>query len=258
LHILSIGQESAKIDTEMMKKMEMVDLLTDLALATGYNAHIIDRNALLLASDEAAGIPHAEITCPDCALSSPPKCHVYWAALADEGLTHCPGERAYACLALRSEGALDGYLLLGPLHAAVASDERRTNALMTILRASAALMQRFGMLMRRNDLFANLSRYIVNHLNDELTGETLHRALYVSESTLFHIVKRETGMPLRLYIQAQRLEAARLLLLGTSMSVMQVAEKCGINDFNYFARIFKKRYGISPSALRKRSRMSAS
>ena len=36
------------------------------------------------------------------------------------------------------------------------------------------------------------------------------------------------------------------------MTVMQVAEKCGINDFNYFARIFKKRYGMPPSALRRK------
>ena len=59
-------------------------------------------------------------------------------------------------------------------------------------------------------------------------------------------------MPLRLYIQARRLEAARLMLLGTSMTVIQVAENCGISDFNYFARIFKKRYGMPPSALRRR------
>ncbi len=42
------------------------------------------------------------------------------------------------------------------------------------------------------------------------------------------------------------------MLLTTSMTVMQVAERCGINDFNYFARIFKRRYGMSPSALRGR------
>ncbi len=60
-------------------------------------------------------------------------------------------------------------------------------------------------------------------------------------------------MPLRLYVQARRLEAARQMLLGTSMTVMQVAEKCGVSDFNYFARIFKKRYGMPPSALRKKA-----
>jgi AraC-like DNA-binding protein len=41
--------------------------------------------------------------------------------------------------------------------------------------------------------------------------------------------------------------------MGSSLTVMQVAEKCGISDFNYFARIFKKRYGMPPSELRRRS-----
>jgi AraC-like DNA-binding protein len=118
--------------------------------------------------------------------------------------------------------------------------------------AMAAKMERLGLLARRSDLFARLSRHIAAHLTDELTVETLHHALYASESALSHAVKQETGMPLRLYIQARRLETARLMLLGTSMTVMQVAEKCGINDFNYFARIFKKRYGMPPSALRQR------
>ena len=124
------------------------------------------------------------------------------------------------------------------------------------MEALSAQMERLGLMTRRNDLFARLSRHITGHLTDELTGDALHRALYTSESALAHAVKQETGMPLRLYVQSRRLEAARLMLLGTSMTVMQVAEKCGINDFNYFARIFKKRYGVPPSALRVPTRPS--
>ena len=233
--------------------MERLDLLTDLSLVTGYGAFLADQDALQLTGDQALGRPRAAEPCPGCALSAPATCFAHWTAPGGEAdLVRCPGGRPFACRALTSEGVPAGHLLLGPLDAGAAQDSRQAQALLRVMDALAAQMERLGLLTRRNDLFARLSRHIAAHLTDELTGAALHRVLYASESALAHAVKQETGMSLRLYVQARRLEAARLMLLSTSMSVMQVAEQCGISDFNYFARIFKKRYGMPPSALRKK------
>ena len=238
--------------------MERVDLLTDLSLATGYGAFVVDQNALQLTGDQALGRPRETETCSDCALSSPAKCFVHWTVPSEKGLVCCPGGRPFACLTLTSEGAPAGHLLMGPLNPQAAEDPRQARALLSVMDALAAWMERLGLLARRNDLFVRLSHHITGHLTDTLTGEELHHILYASESALAHAVKQETGMSLRLYVQARRLEAARQMLLGTSMTVMQVAEKCGINDFNYFARIFKRRYGTPPSALRRKEMPSRS
>lgn len=233
--------------------MEQADLLTDLSLATGYGAFLADQGALQLTGDQALGRPREMEPCPGCAFSSPAACFAHWVVPRTEGdLVCCPGGRMFVCLALTSEGVPTGHLLLGPINPEASEDPRQARALLSVMDAVAARMERLGLLTRRNDLFARLSRHIAAHLTDELTGEVLHHALYASESALAHAVKQETGMSLRLYIQARRLEAARQMLLGTSMTVMQVSEKCGINDFNYFARIFKRRYGVPPSALRRR------
>jgi AraC-like DNA-binding protein len=239
--------------TIVLEPTDAAELLTDLSLATGYGALLVDQGTLRLTGDVALGRPREASACPGCSYPTPSACFDRWAAPEGERcLALCPGGRPFASLALTSEGSAAGRLLLGPLDPEAAKVPRRTRALLSVMDAMAAQMERLGLLTRRNDLFARLSRYITGHLTDELTGEALHRALYASESALAHAVKQETGMPLKLYVQSRRLEAARLMLLGTSMTVMQVAEKCGINDFNYFARIFKKRYGVSPSALRRR------
>jgi AraC-like DNA-binding protein len=236
----------------MLDAVDLQDLLTDLSLSTGYGVFFVDERALKLIGDRALGGPREAIACAGCPFPSPSACLDRWTAPGETtGVARCPEGLPFACLCISSEGVPAGRLILGPMGEAV-KDSRRTRALLSVMDALAARMEPLGLLMRRNDLFSRLSRYIHGHLTEDLTAEALHRALYVSESALAHAVKRETGMPLRLYIQARRLEAARQMLLGTSMTVMQVAENCGISDFNYFARIFKKRYGMPPSALRRR------
>ncbi|MBP3605287.1 MAG: helix-turn-helix domain-containing protein, partial [Clostridia bacterium] len=43
------------------------------------------------------------------------------------------------------------------------------------------------------------------------------------------------------------------LLLELSLSVAEVAARCGFEDESYFCRFFKKHEGISPGAFRRRS-----
>lgn len=173
----------------------------------------------------------------------------------------CDAGALAVCAALRAGGAAAGYLaspivcgdwqagtlVMGPLGH---NDERRAQALFTVLGALAERIGRENLLSRPADLFVELSRYVDAHLSDELTARTLCPVLFVSGSTLSRVVRRESGLPLRLYIQTRRLEAARVLLLSTTLPVMQVAYQCGISDFNYFSRIFKRRFGVSPRGLR--------
>ncbi|MBS6831448.1 MAG: helix-turn-helix transcriptional regulator [Clostridiales bacterium] len=42
------------------------------------------------------------------------------------------------------------------------------------------------------------------------------------------------------------LKLAYSLLKSGEFTVAEVSEKSGFSDYNYFSRIFKRRYGISP------------
>lgn len=102
-------------------------------------------------------------------------------------------------------------------------------------------------------LAEGIRRYILAHLADDLSGDALAAALYVSRSTVARAVKERTGLSLRLYIQSLRLDAARALLLQSKLPITQVAARCGVSDFNYFSRIYKRRFGQTPTQTRTRS-----
>ena len=43
----------------------------------------------------------------------------------------------------------------------------------------------------------------------------------------------------------------KTLLSETKLPVSEIASLCGFADYNYFSRVFKKKYGISPITIRK-------
>ena len=63
--------------------------------------------------------------------------------------------------------------------------------------------------------------------------------------------KNELNQGITSYINDLRLEKSKALL--EEHSVKEVASLVGFEDANYFSRIFKKKYGVSPSAFSKKS-----
>ena len=82
----------------------------------------------------------------------------------------------------------------------------------------------------------------------------LSQKFHVCQTKLKTDFKRITGIPVMTYKNHIRLEKARLLLESTNIEQAQVAYTCGFSDESYFIRIFKKHYGTTPAAHRKRSR----
>ncbi len=93
--------------------------------------------------------------------------------------------------------------------------------------------------------------YISNNLNSSvLTIPSLSDAFAMSESTLLRQVRRLTGLTPVQYLQEIRLTKARLLLEhDPHLPVATVAAQVGYRDARSFSRIFKSRFGKSPSSL---------
>lgn len=68
-------------------------------------------------------------------------------------------------------------------------------------------------------------------------------------STVFH---RETGKTLSEYIRERRMAVAAQLLTATKLQIQTVALHCGIMDVQYFSKLFKKQYGVTPTQYRDR------
>ena len=77
---------------------------------------------------------------------------------------------------------------------------------------------------------------------DDLAGR-----LEVSKAHLIRSFVRETGISPARYITRVRIEYAKLLLRGEDASITYVAEASGFANANYFAKVFRRETGMSPS-----------
>ncbi len=73
----------------------------------------------------------------------------------------------------------------------------------------------------------------------------------VSKSHLAAAFKKETGMTVTDYINQTRIKQSLIFLNTSSMSVSEIATRCGFSDANYFSRTFRRLQGQTPSQYRK-------
>lgn len=91
----------------------------------------------------------------------------------------------------------------------------------------------------------------------ELSVKSLAYALKIHRSSLSRRFKEALGISPSEYITRLRLQHAMSLFYGSQKTIAEIAELCGWPDQRYFARLLKKRSGLSPSGVRRRRRNSA-
>ena len=95
--------------------------------------------------------------------------------------------------------------------------------------------------------------YLRRHLADRVTLSDAAAQCFLSPVYCDTLYKQETGASIIETLLALRLEEAKLLLMQGQESMSGIAALTGFRDANYFARFFKKRVGVTPSAYRARS-----
>lgn len=92
----------------------------------------------------------------------------------------------------------------------------------------------------------NAAKYITANFGENLTLDALSEQFAMSPSYFSKSFKLYTGLGLNEYITAIRIYNAKKMLKDTSLTVTEVSLRCGFNDSNYFATVFKKINGVSP------------
>ena len=87
-------------------------------------------------------------------------------------------------------------------------------------------------------------------LTADLRLKTIAEKLNVNSSYLSDLFHREYGCTLTEFINKQRIEQGIRLLQKTTRPVQEIAAECGIQDVNYFIKLFKKQTGLTPSRYR--------
>lgn len=90
-----------------------------------------------------------------------------------------------------------------------------------------------------------------NFRRPELSVKDIADAVNLSPQHMTSVFKENTGMTVGQYIKKMRLDFSYSLLKKTDMSLSEIADSSGYTDENYWAKVFKKEYGSTPSEYRK-------
>ena len=103
----------------------------------------------------------------------------------------------------------------------------------------------------QNDYVNKIISYIDLHINEHITLDALSAELHITKEYCSYIFHRETGKTIINYINEKKTECAKNLISGENMSLTDISESLGFDDYNYFSRMFKKYCGMSPSEYKK-------
>lgn len=133
---------------------------------------------------------------------------------------------------------------------------------MTDIYQCSAFSYTFMMEMRRSliqqtanekkaDLVQRCISEIITYYHQPLDLKTISEKLKVSPIYLLKIFKESTGETPIAYLNAHRLKIACSFLDSTSQEINDIAYAVGITNANYFARVFKQIYLMTPTEYRR-------
>lgn len=102
--------------------------------------------------------------------------------------------------------------------------------------------------LRRQNFTRHLTEYLMPRLSEHLDAGIIAQGLGISK--LYMSCDKYLGMGIAEYIRNLRLEQAQLLLRNSDLTVTQISDQVGFEDYNYFCRVFKKETGYSAKKYR--------
>lgn len=92
--------------------------------------------------------------------------------------------------------------------------------------------------------------YLDLNYSQEISFEYLAKIAHFSEAHLSKTFKKEVGTTITQHIIQLRCKKAASLLKETDWSIQEISSFVGYLDNNYFVKVFKKQYGLTPTAFR--------
>jgi transcriptional regulator GlxA family with amidase domain len=102
------------------------------------------------------------------------------------------------------------------------------------------------------DRFAELTRWMADHLCDDLSIDALAARVSMSPRNFARRFAEALGMPPGKYAQALRMDAARRLLTDGEVALTIVARRCGFNSLETMRLSFQRHLKVAPQDFRAR------
>ncbi len=270
---------------------ELLRLITNLYTLTGIRANILDVEGNDICLDDwhlpfcatMNSFPEGHQRCLKCDAKAVSRCEKH----GDVIYYRCHAGICEAMIPIRSGKQTLAYLAFGQYLDTTPMDKQWQNTLATLdwykgdkealhqqflhfrqykkeevlafadmLKAMASYIMKEGMIhsAARTELQL-LESFLDQHYMEKLSLSSISNQLNIGRTKLCSLAKELSGgKTLTHLIAERRVEAAKTLLSQTNLPISEVAESVGINDYNYFSKIFRSFSGSTPSAYRKSKR----
>lgn len=104
---------------------------------------------------------------------------------------------------------------------------------------------------KANQNIYDIKNYLDDNFTSKITLDSLSEKFFINKFYLSRLFKSTFGISIINYILKLRITNAKELLRFSTLSIEQISYKCGIDDPNYFSRIFKNIEGCTPNEYRK-------
>jgi len=102
-----------------------------------------------------------------------------------------------------------------------------------------------------SSIASQILKYIASNYTRSISLSSLSEELHFSTIYLSKVIKKATGYTFLEVVNAMRVQNAAEKLRSGTLSFSSVCESVCINDPRYFSQVFKKYFGMTPSAYRK-------
>ena len=126
-------------------------------------------------------------------------------------------------------------------------EERKPAA---VLAPPQAVSEKQERLQVENKTVQTMVDYILEHFSEDISIQLLADLAGITPNYASQLFKEETGSTFSNYLTQIRIQKACELLKDTDMAIFMVAGQVGYKDYFYFAKVFKKITGHTPSTYR--------
>lgn len=268
-----------------MNKPDVQELLDRLYRVTGFRISIHDGNGREIAASPAH--PHTFCHCLQRNATARRRCEesdrdAFRLASETGALTvyRCPFGLYEAVYPLYRYGAPAGFLMMGQVpeagsgveealrrSAGYGDAEKLKEALTALpgysrdkIEAFAEMLAVFAEYMTLSgavhapsgDVLAEVREYLATHYAEPITVAALCARFAFSRTALLNRYRERYGESVGQTLIRIRMIQAERLLTDTKLSIGEIASRCGYSDANYFAKAYRKWFGVSPSCKRKK------
>ena len=89
-------------------------------------------------------------------------------------------------------------------------------------------------------------KYLNENYEKDVSLKKLSGLFHLNSSYVSFLIKNETGLTYSQYLTELRIGKAKELLTTTDLSLAEISEAVGFNDYFYFIKKFKREVGVTP------------